>query len=107
MSLCPASESEVNYVSVYRVNWLRSRAQNNRWAEELNLTKHEMQWTVRWYVQKAEKWRARRDAAVTLSRGHQAYAEKQMAMWNELGKVANTTFANSNNTHPNVWHLVV
>ncbi|KAF8961701.1 hypothetical protein BDZ97DRAFT_1759716 [Flammula alnicola] len=70
----------------YRVNWLRARAQNNRWAEELNLTKHEMQWTVRWYVHMAEKWKARRDPAVEVSRGHRAYAEKQMAMWNELGR---------------------
>ncbi|KAF8962368.1 hypothetical protein BDZ97DRAFT_1759410 [Flammula alnicola] len=54
----------------YRVNWLRARAQNNRWAEELNLTKHEMQWTVRWYVHMAEKWKAHRDPAVEVSRGH-------------------------------------
>ncbi|KAF8957920.1 hypothetical protein BDZ97DRAFT_1591460, partial [Flammula alnicola] len=80
---------------VYRVNWLRARAQNNRWAEELNLTKHEMQWTVRWYVHMAEKWKARRDPEVEVSRGHRAYAEKQMAMWNELGRVSEVIFSNA------------
>ena len=92
---------------VYRVNWLRARAQRNRWAEEVNLTKHEMQWTVRWYVHMATKWKARRDAAADLSRGHVAYAEKQIAMWNELGRVSDLMFTNSNSHHTSVWQLVV
>jgi len=91
---------------VYRVNWLRARAQNNRWDEELNLTKHEMQWTVRWYVNRAEAWRVRRDAAGQLSRGHMAYAEKQMEMWNNLARVSDQMFSNISNDHLTGWHLV-
>jgi len=95
--------------SVYQVNWLRARAQNNQWTEELNLTFHEMEWTVRWYVHKAEQWQSRRNAeegAGTASRGCRAYAEKQMAMWNELGRVSDTIFS-SNTDHTPVWHPVL
>jgi hypothetical protein len=95
--------------SVYRVNWLRARAQNNRWTEELNLTFHEMEWTVRWYVHKAEQWQFRRNAeegAGTVSRGRRAYAEKQMAMWNELGRVSDAMFS-TNTNHTSVWNPVL
>jgi hypothetical protein len=67
-----------------------------------------MQWTVRWYVHMADKWKIRRDAAADrLSRGHRAYAEKQMAMWNELGRVSDLMFSLANSSHPQVWRLVV
>lgn len=66
-----------------------------------------MEWTIRWYTNMAEKWRARRDAAGQLTRGHVAYAEKQMAMWNELGRVSEVMFCASNDNHPRGWYLVV
>lgn len=91
---------------VYRLNWLRARAQKNRWSEELNLTRHEMQWTVRWYVHMAAKWRVRRDAVDDLWRGHRAYAEKQIGMWNELGRVSEIIFSMANSEHKSVWQLV-
>jgi len=95
------------YIAVYRINWLRARAQNNRWTEELSLTKHEMEWTVRWYVYMAKKWKSRRDVRDQVSLGHIAYAEKQMAMWNELGRVAQLLFTKGNPTHLPVWEDVV
>ena len=66
-----------------------------------------MQWTVLWYVHMAEKWSARQDSAANLSLGHQCYAEKQMAMWNELGRVAEHMFCSSNSSHASVWRLVL
>jgi len=71
------------------------------------LTKHEMEWTVRWYVHMAKKWSTRRDTSELTSCRHRAYAEKQMDMWNELGRVSQALFSNSNPTHPHVWQLVV
>jgi len=65
-----------------------------------------MEWTVRWYVYMAKKWRSRHDAGELPSLGHRAYAEKQIAMWNELGRVAQVSFTNSNPTHPPVWEDV-
>ncbi|KAH9477050.1 hypothetical protein JR316_0010966 [Psilocybe cubensis] len=46
---------------IFRLNWLRARAQRNRWQEELALTKKEMEWTVRFYVYMAKTWCARHD----------------------------------------------
>ena len=66
-----------------------------------------MQWTVRWYVSRVETWRGQRDAAAQLSRGHVAYMEKQMAMWNELARVSDQMFSKVNSDHPTGWHLVV
>ncbi|KAG1797545.1 uncharacterized protein BJ212DRAFT_1289685 [Suillus subaureus] len=31
---------------VYWVNWLKAKAQYDRWSEELKLVQHEMYWTV-------------------------------------------------------------
>jgi hypothetical protein len=92
---------------VYQVNWPCARAQRNCWAEELNLTKHEMQWTVKWYIHMATRWKDHQDATVNVSRRHVTYAEKQMAMWNELGKVSDLIFSKSNRNHPSVWQLVM
>jgi hypothetical protein len=100
VSQCKALQPE--FWLVYCVNWLCATAQNNRWNEDLNLTKHEMQWTIRWYVN--ELWRVRRDAAGQLSRGHTAY---EIAMWDELARVSDITFSKVNSKHPGGWHLIV
>ncbi|KAF8873408.1 hypothetical protein CPB84DRAFT_1665355, partial [Gymnopilus junonius] len=67
-------------------------AQKNRWAEELELTKHEMEWTVRFYMYMATTWQSHWDSTTQLSSGHHAYAEKQIDMWNELGHVSEAMF---------------
>ena len=66
-----------------------------------------MEWTVRWYVYMAKKWKSRRDVTEPVSLGHIAYAEKQMSMWNELGRVAQLLFTNRNPTHLAVWEDVL
>ena len=88
---------------VFRVHWLRARAQRNRWAEEIILVKHEMQWTLNFYMHMAQTWQNRRDidqpACDTGSqryRGRRAYAERQMAMWNSLSKVSEAAFRKLN-----------
>jgi len=55
----------------------------------------------------AKKWKSRRDVRDQVSLGHAAYAEKQMAMWNELGRVAQLLFIKGNPTHLPVWEDVV
>jgi len=66
-----------------------------------------MEWTVRWYVNKAEEWASRRNALENLTPGHRAYAEKQISMWNEIGWVAEIMFSNANSSHNPVWRLVI
>ncbi|KAG2343157.1 hypothetical protein BDR05DRAFT_884626, partial [Suillus weaverae] len=40
----------------YRVHWLRTKALQDRWAEELLLVGHEMRWTINFLVHKAQTW---------------------------------------------------
>ena len=84
---------------VFRVHWLRARAQKQRWAEELILVKHEMQWTLNFYMYTAQRWQTRRDMPQPEwerqsrpNRGRRAYAEKQIAMWNSLAEVSENAF---------------
>ncbi|KAF8908067.1 hypothetical protein CPB84DRAFT_1744272 [Gymnopilus junonius] len=89
-----------------RLNWLCARAQKNRWAEELELTKHEMEWTIRFYMYMATTWQSHQDSATQLSSGHRAYAEKQIDMWNELGHVSEAMFKHLNTAFTSTWNLV-
>lgn len=88
-------------LTVQRVHWLRSAAQYARWAEELSITEHEMEWTTRWFLNRLQCWTVRRDAAAAnrSKPGHVAYAEKQMAMWLEFAVQADTTYTLNNPTY--------
>jgi hypothetical protein len=74
---------------VYRVHWLRSRARFHRWQEELRLTTNEMEWTTRFFLAKSQEWMR---YTAGLSAGHIAYAERQGAMWKEMGEQARSQF---------------
>jgi len=69
---------------VYRVNWLKARAQKNRWAEELALTKNEMEWVTRFFYSKRRQWGIWLAGVAAPSLGQMAYAERQMSMWEEM-----------------------
>lgn len=66
------------------MNWLRSKARHDRWDEEVEILKSEMDWTIRYFDYQKEVWEKR--AMKTGEDGHQAYACRQAAMWEELGK---------------------
>ncbi|KAF9521380.1 hypothetical protein CPB83DRAFT_751286, partial [Crepidotus variabilis] len=70
---------------VYRLHWLRARAQRDRWAEELENTEHEMTRTVLFFIHQAAVWKKYRAVAEqNQSGGEVAYCEQQIHMWNEL-----------------------
>lgn len=96
----------MSFFEVYRLHWLRARARALRWAEELKLTKHEMCWTVRFYMHMARRWKTRRDD-FSVMRGHRAYAESQILTWNELGRVAEKLFLRSNPDYRCFWQSIV
>ena len=80
-------------LSVYRVHWLRSRAQLHRWQEELNLTKHEMVWSTGYFIYQSVEWeRWRQIAAAAAQPGPAAYAEKQIHRWRALARNAGNHF---------------
>jgi hypothetical protein len=93
--------------SVYRVEWLRARAAYNRWTEELLITRYEMQWTTKYYMHMAVTWGRRRDmAGAPQGSGLVAYAEKQITLWNELGRVAEAIFHKTDSKYVPLWQPV-
>ncbi|PCH42722.1 hypothetical protein WOLCODRAFT_30855, partial [Wolfiporia cocos MD-104 SS10] len=62
-----------------RVNWLRTKARNDRWKEEHAIVLAEMNWTVRYFEKRARDWQEIADG--TAQRGAEAYALRQQAMW--------------------------
>ncbi|KAF9525991.1 hypothetical protein CPB83DRAFT_726711, partial [Crepidotus variabilis] len=66
-----------------RVHWLRGRAESQRWAEEVTLLEHEMQWTVNSHLFQASLWTKIANAE-SCRPGATAYAYKQAECWNQL-----------------------
>jgi hypothetical protein len=81
------------YPAVYRVNWLKARAKKNRWAEELVLTRNEMEWATRFFYFKSRQWAGWIENVDGPSTGQRAYADKQMAMWQNMGEEAYRQFS--------------
>ena len=63
--------------------------------------KYELQWTVRFFMSKAQHWHALELASDT--DGHQAYTAKKVGMWNGLGRSAEATALRANPTHTPIW----
>ena len=61
-----------------------------------------MEWTVRFYMHKAHEWQAQREYRV-FSPGHVAYANEQISLWNELGRVTETKFAKLCSSYTKIW----
>jgi hypothetical protein len=80
-------------IAVYRVHWLKGRAQKNRWAEELRITENEMEWVTRFFFYKRREWKKWLESCPTPSAGHVAYAARQMDMWEDIGDQAYIEFS--------------
>jgi len=81
-----------NSCVVYRVHWLKGRAQKQRWEEELQITKNEMEWVTRFFFFKGREWNRWLESCQSPSASHIAYAKRQMDMWDELGRQAYAEF---------------
>ena len=66
-------------VSVYRVNWLRAKSRRDRWAEEVELLKSELQWIKRYHQYQVETWEKR---LLSCEEMLGFYARKQIKTWN-------------------------
>ena len=89
---------------VYRIHWLRARAQKNRWTEELSRTKHEMTWVTRFFMYQALQWDFRQiSSGSSDNAGFQAYSAQKVDMWNEFGRVADAKFAIANKNYVQCW----
>ncbi|KAF9531675.1 hypothetical protein CPB83DRAFT_891565 [Crepidotus variabilis] len=103
----PDATDEVTHISeYYRLNWLRGRAQLHRWKEEVLLTRYEMEWTVRFFMYTANLWASQRDQQLPSAPSHIAYAEEQLAIFNQLGKIAEHRFSVVNSHYVPIWQPV-
>ncbi|KAH6901080.1 hypothetical protein BKA70DRAFT_1375132 [Coprinopsis sp. MPI-PUGE-AT-0042] len=86
-----ATSSSVYIEELYRVNWLRARSRWERWKEEHELLRCEMEWALNFFAFKSDQCKVwaliRRD-----SPGHVAYARRQGEMWRLLGAQAESMF---------------
>ena len=99
MILFVAIAKRVTIDLVTRVNWLRAKARSKRWEEEVLILQHEMVWTERWFEHQMQEWGKRMDAAKHESKmGHQAYAAKQVSIWEHFRDHARTGFGSVERT---------
>jgi hypothetical protein len=57
--------------------------------EELNITGHEMVWTIRYFLHQQEQWRVRQE---TQTVGRAAFAATQAHRWNEMANYSHKSF---------------
>ncbi|KAF8259192.1 hypothetical protein EI94DRAFT_1707314 [Lactarius quietus] len=68
-----------------RVHWLRVKAQFEQWKEEEDSVHNEADWIPTYFHAKAERWkRWMKNAAQGQLAGHEAYASRQIHIWEEM-----------------------
>lgn len=77
--------------TVKHVHWLHARAQKDRWHKEVLLVTYEMQWTVRYFMQKGNKSLDEANGP-DVAPGPQAYTRRQGSWWTNLAYLANRLF---------------
>ena len=79
--------------AVYRVHWLRAKAQKMRWIEEIQCLQVEMGSAVRFFRHQEQFWIAKQNVTEPLLRpGHAAWAARQGAMWSSMASQAESKF---------------
>jgi hypothetical protein len=65
-----------------------------RWEEELILLNYEMQWTMRFFKTKSDKWKLGADTE-DISSGPKAYALRQEFRWKGMAVQSDRIFKNT------------
>ena len=88
-------------IAVYRVHWLRAKAQKARWIEELQCLQVEMESAVRFFRHQEQFWQEKQELIEPQSQpGHAAWAARQSAMWHLMAMQANSRFNDLLKNHP-------
>jgi hypothetical protein len=84
---------KTNFNAVYRVHWLRAKAQKTRWIEELQCLQVEMESALRFFRYQEQFWREKQELIDSRSQpGHVAWAARQSAMWHSMALQADSRF---------------
>ena len=79
--------------SVYHINWLRVKAQQDRWYEELKLVQNEMKFIVLWFQHQKWEWERRQNGSKADGcEGHRIYACRQVDLWQRFEERAKKQF---------------
>jgi hypothetical protein len=79
--------------TVYRVHWLRAKAQQMRWIEELQCLQVEMESAVRFFRHQEQVWQGKGEFIEPQSQpGHVVWAARQSAMWSSMAVQAESKF---------------
>jgi hypothetical protein len=92
---------QINLNAVYRVHWLRAKAQKMRWIEELQCLQVEMESAVRYFQHQEKYWQEKQELIdPQLQPGHAAWAARQSAMWHSMAMQADSRFNGLVESHP-------
>src|SRR5712692_2126469 len=99
--VCPDRCSTSNLNTVYRVHWLRAKAQNTQWIEELRCLQVKMESAVRFFQHQEQLWQEKQKFIESQSQpGHVAWAARQSAMWHSMAMQADSRFNDLLKNHP-------
>ena len=94
-----AQQMDLN--AVYRVHWLRAKAQKARWIEELQCLQVEMESAIRYFQHQEQFWEMRRELIEPQTQsGHAAWAARQSTMWHSMATQAHSRFNDLLESHP-------
>ncbi|KAG2067293.1 hypothetical protein BDR04DRAFT_1028003, partial [Suillus decipiens] len=78
---------------VYQVHWLRAKALQDQWKEEIELVQLEMNWTCNFFLWKAGQWGDwMQESLVKDLSGHACYSRRQSHMYSLLAQDAQAAF---------------
>lgn len=98
---CLHLSKNVTFCIVYRVHWLRAKAQKMRWIEELQCLQVKMESAVRFFRHQEQFWQEKKTFVEPLSQpGPAAWAAKQSAMWCSMATQAESQFATLLQSNP-------
>ena len=87
--------------AVYRVHWLRAKAQKTRWIEEIQCLQVEMESAVRFFQYQERFWREKQEIIdIQTQPGHAAWAARQNSMWRSMATQAESRFTDLLESHP-------
>ena len=87
--------------TVYRVHWLRAKAQKTRWIEEIQCLQVEMESAVRFFQYQERFWQEKQEIIdIRTQPGHAAWAARQNSMWHSMATQAESRFTDLLESHP-------
>ena len=96
-----ACAQQINLNTVYRVHWLRAKAQKTRWIEELQGLQVEMESAVKFFQHQSQFWQEKQELIEPrVQQGHSAWAARQRAMWDSMAVQADSRFSDLLRSHP-------